>query len=212
MKKKISYIVGTIVSLITSIFSSATASACGGPMGPLEYIPPKAYRDTKGFKDEKAYMDEKGYYDPKSLTETETYYDEKAYVEEKSYVETKPSPLVTTLQNGKTTVVLTSFPAEKSYAGSKVSIDGVEMMTVTLPKVDTPEKQRILKAIKEMGCLMVKNPDMQDSEEKIKAIFKKYGFKIDDKSMEALEAKYANDTVFMSQVEKAAKSCGGISF
>ncbi len=171
MKKKVSYLFGTIVSLLASVFSSATASACGG--GDMGYIPPKSYKD------------------------------EKSYTDEKSYVDTKPSPIVTTLQNGKSTTVITSYLAEKSYSGSKVFIDGVEMTATALPKANTSEQQRILRAAKEGGCL---------AEAKVKAVFKKYGFKTDDKSMNALEAKYSSDTAFMSQVEKAIQSCGGASY
>lgn len=187
MKKKVTYLFGTIISLIASIFSSATASACGGDAG---YIPAKAY------KDEKSYSEGKSYYDDKTYTDSKTYLDEKS------------NSQVYTSKNGKTSVLVTSRPSNKSYVGSKILLDGMEV-PAALTKTDKSERTRLIKAIKEVGCFMKKNPNFEKAEEKAKNILKNYGFKTDDASMAALEAKYANDVRFMSDVEKAALSCGG---
>lgn len=72
------------------------------------------------------------------------------------------------------------------------------------------EKQQLLKAVKEMGCFMVKNPNFKNAEEKFKVTLNKYGIKTDDVSMAALEAKYGNDVSFIAELAKAA-TCGGAS-
>lgn len=187
MKKKITYLFGTIISLIASVFSSATASACGGG---AEYIPEKAY------KDEKSYSEGKSYYDDKSYTDSKTYLDEKS------------NGQVYTSKNGKTSVLVTSRPSTKSRLGNKILLDGMEV-PVALTKENKSERERILKAIKEMGCFMTKNPNFAKTDEKLKTIFTKHGIKTDEASMKALEARYENDATFLRDVEKAAKSCGG---
>lgn len=186
MKKKVTYLFGTIISLIASIFSSATASACGGDAG---YISPKSY------KDEKSYSEGKSYYDDKTYTDSKTYFDEKS------------NGQVYTSKNGKSSVVVTSRPSTKAYGSSKILLDGMEV-PAALTKANKSERERILKAIKEMGCFMTKNPNFEKTDVKMKSIFTKYGIKTDDASMAVLEAKYANDARFISDVEKAAKSCG----
>lgn len=175
MKKKSYYLFGTIISLIASLFSSTTASACGGDMG---YVEPKS---------EKSYKDDKSYYDEKS------------------------SPNIT--YGTKNSIIVTSSPG-KAYKGSKVFVDGMEA-PIAAPKGNQSEKQRILSVMKEYGCSIAKNPDLIFSEEKIKKIFKKYGFKTDEASFKALEAKYENDEEFKNKVEETAKqaaiNCGASS-
>lgn len=178
MKKKITYLFGTIISLIASVFSSATASACGGGS---EYIPEKAYKDEK------------------SYSEGKSYYDDKTYLDEKS------NGQVYTSKNGKTSVLVTSRPSTKSRLGNKILLDGMEV-PVALTKENKSERERILKAIKEMGCFMTKNPNFAKTDEKLKTIFTKHGIKTDEASMKALEARYGNDATFLRDVEKAA-SC-----
>lgn len=181
MKKKVTYLFGTIISLIASIFSSATASACGGDAG---YISPKSYKDEK------------------SYSEGKSYYDDKTYLDEKS------NSQVYTSKNGKSSVLVTSRPSTKSYLGSKILLDGMEV-PAALTKANKSERTRLIKAIKEVGCFMKKNPNFEKADEKIKNTLKNYGIKTDDASMAVLEAKYGNDARFLSDVEKAAKSCGG---
>jgi hypothetical protein len=183
MKKKVTYLFGTIISLIASVFSSATASACGGDAG---YIPEKAY------KDEKSYSDGKSYYDDKSYTDSKTYLDEKS------------NSQVYTSKKGKSSVFVTSRPSNKVNTG-KIFLDGMEA-PVALTKEAKSERERILKAIKEMGCFITKNPNFAKTEDKMKTIFTKHGIKTDEASMKALEARYGNDATFLRDVEKAA-SC-----
>lgn len=161
MKKKVSYLLGTIISLIATAFSSATAFACGG--GDMGYMPPD------------------------------------------------DNTQISTFQIGKSNVIVTSYLAERSLGYAKVFVDGMETQAA-LPKGNTSEKQRILKAVKEISCSIANNPNQIPTEEGVKNIFKKYGFKTDDASMNALEAKYENDVNFMKQVETAAKSCLGNSY
>ncbi len=164
MKKKISYLLGTTISLIASIFSSATASACGGDMG---YIPPKSYKDTK----------------------------------------------VYTSENGKNSVVVNSKSSNKSSKYSKVLVDGMEVPVSS--KGNASEKQRVLSAIKEIGCTLAKGnvnelTDPAKGEKIVKEALKKYGFKTDQKSMDALEAKYKDTVNPELLVMEAFKKCGGV--
>lgn len=135
---------------------------------------------------------------------------ESPYLDENPYQNTKSHTQTYTSEKSENSVIITSYPSDKSYKDARVFVDGVEIQ-VSLPGKKKSEKERILSAVKEIGCLISKNPNLEDLvelEEKAKTIFKKYGLKTDDKSMQAMEAKYANDIDFMSRVEKSIKSCG----
>ncbi len=123
---------------------------------------------------------------------------------------------ITSLFLVATMLVFSVFNTSVAIAGvkeSKIFIDGKEA-----PKQSKQtERQRILSAVKAMSCTAKEyfgDPSKLDIKalEKIKVeaetVFKKYGFKIDEKSMKVLGEKYDGDIGFVFELANALTSCG----
>lgn len=123
---------------------------------------------------------------------------------------------ITSLFLAAAVLVFPVFNTSVAIAGvkeSKIFIDGKEA-----PKQSKQtERQRILSAIKEMSCTAKEyfgdfSKFDNKASEKIKVeaetVFKKYGFKIDEKSMKVLGEKYKGDIGFIFELANALTSCG----
>lgn len=77
------------------------------------------------------------------------------------------------------------------------------------------EKQRFTDATVEATCMVFESGDVNnpDLEAKAKAIYKDHGFDVEDEAaMEAIAAKYQNDTDVQTAVQNALKECAGDLF
>lgn len=77
------------------------------------------------------------------------------------------------------------------------------------------EKQRFTDATVEATCMVFESGDVNnpDLEAKAKAIYEDNGFDVEDEAaMEAIAAKYQNDTDVQTAVQNALKECAGDLF